>query len=142
MGRHHSLRQDFALRDAEYRTARCAWNDFHECLRSQSDLLADAAQRVAAGRALAFQAASVWARGGENGARLGSDGVTAQAAIAKLAASEAASFASDEAIQIFGGYGYMMEYPVQRQWRDARINTIGGGTSEIQREIIGRLLLQ
>jgi len=48
----------------------------------------------------------------------------------------------DQAIQIFGGYGYMMEYPVQRLWRDARINTIGGGTSEIQREIIGRLLLR
>jgi alkylation response protein AidB-like acyl-CoA dehydrogenase len=64
-----------------------------------------------------------------------------EVAMCKLFACEMANRVIDEAIQIFGGYGYMMEYPVQRQWRDARINTIGGGTSEIQREIIGRLLL-
>jgi len=66
----------------------------------------------------------------------------AEVAMCKLFACEMATRVIDQAIQIFGGYGYMMEYPVQRQWRDARINTIGGGTSEIQREIIGRLLLQ
>ena len=60
----------------------------------------------------------------------------------KLYACEMATRVMNEAIQIFGGYGYMMEYPVQRMWRDARINTIGGGTSEIQREIIGRLMLR
>jgi acyl-CoA dehydrogenase len=65
-----------------------------------------------------------------------------EVAMCKVFACEMATRVIDQAIQIFGGYGYMMEYPVQRQWRDARINTIGGGTSEIQREIIGRLLLQ
>ena len=60
----------------------------------------------------------------------------------KLFACKMANRVIDQAIQIFGGYGYMMEYPVQRMWRDARINTIGGGTSEIQREIIGRSILQ
>ncbi len=43
-------------------------------------------------------------------------------------------------IQIYGGYGYMMEYEVQRIWRDQRSQPIGGGTSEIQKEIIGKLL--
>ena len=65
-----------------------------------------------------------------------------EVAMCKLFACEMANRVIDQAIQIFGGYGYMMEYPVQRAWRDARINTIGGGTSEIQREIIGRLLLR
>ncbi len=60
----------------------------------------------------------------------------------KLFACEMATRVIDKALQIFGGYGYMMEYPIQRLWRDARIGPIGGGTSEIQREIIGRLLLQ
>jgi len=60
----------------------------------------------------------------------------------KLYACEMANRVINQALQIFGGYGYMMEYPIQRLWRDSRIGPIGGGTSEIQREIIGRLLLQ
>jgi acyl-CoA dehydrogenase len=43
---------------------------------------------------------------------------------------------TDEVMQIMGGYGYMMEYPAQRAWRDMRISRIGGGTDEIMREII------
>jgi alkylation response protein AidB-like acyl-CoA dehydrogenase len=43
---------------------------------------------------------------------------------------------ADEAMQFMGGYGYMMEYPVQRSWRDSRLGRIGGGTDEIMREII------
>ena len=43
---------------------------------------------------------------------------------------------ADEAMQFMGGYGYMMEYPVQRAWRDSRVLRIAGGTDEIQREII------
>ena len=104
--------------------------------------LADAAQRVAGGRALAFQAAAAWKQGAENGARLGSEGVTAQAAIAKLAASEAASFASDEAIQIFGGYGYMKHYPVERLLRDAKGTEIYEGTNEIMRRVIAGEILR
>ena len=60
----------------------------------------------------------------------------------KLFACEMACRVINECLQIFGGYGYMMEYPIQRLWRDSRIGPIGGGTSEVQREIIGRLLLQ
>jgi alkylation response protein AidB-like acyl-CoA dehydrogenase len=65
-----------------------------------------------------------------------------EVAMCKLYACEMATRVINQALQIFGGYGYMMEYPIQRLWRDSRIGPIGGGTSEIQREIIGRLLLQ
>ncbi len=64
-----------------------------------------------------------------------------EVAMSKLFACEMATKVINEALQIFGGYGYMMEYPIQRLWRDARIGPIGGGTSEVQREIVGRLLL-
>lgn len=104
--------------------------------------LADAAQRVAGGRALTYEAASTWRRGLENGARRGARGVTARAAIAKLAASEAASFASDEAIQIFGGYGYMRHYPVERLLRDAKGAEIYEGTNEIMRRVIAGEILR
>jgi acyl-CoA dehydrogenase len=59
-----------------------------------------------------------------------------EAAMSKLFAGEMAKTVVDRAVQIHGGYGYMMEYPVQRWWRDERLTTIGGGTSEIMREII------
>lgn len=63
-----------------------------------------------------------------------------EVAMCKIFACETAVEVADQCIQIHGGYGYMMEFPVQRIWRDLRIQPIGGGTSEIQREIIGRLL--
>jgi len=59
-----------------------------------------------------------------------------EAAMSKLFAGEMAKAVVDKALQIHGGYGYMMEYPVQRWWRDERLSTIGGGTSEIMKEII------
>ncbi|GIX48467.1 MAG: acyl-CoA dehydrogenase [Candidatus Tectimicrobiota bacterium] len=63
-----------------------------------------------------------------------------EAAMAKLAASEAAVRAADEAVQIHGGYGYIRELPVSRFYLDAKILTIGEGTSEIQRLVIARQL--
>ncbi|RJP27644.1 MAG: acyl-CoA dehydrogenase [Actinobacteria bacterium] len=56
--------------------------------------------------------------------------------MAKLMSTQVAFRVTDEAMQIMGGYGYMMEYPVQKAWRDMRIARIGGGTDEIMREII------
>ncbi len=56
--------------------------------------------------------------------------------MAKLISAQVACEVADEALQFMGGYGYMMEYPVQRSWRDARLGRIGGGTDEIMREII------
>src|SRR5215475_7747903 len=64
-----------------------------------------------------------------------------QSAMAKLYASEAATRACNQALQIHGGYGYMKDYPVERYLRDAKICEIGEGTSEIQRLIIARQLL-
>jgi len=63
-------------------------------------------------------------------------------AAAILFTGEAVDKVCNEAIQIHGGYGYCMEYPVQRYWRDARVNTIGAGTSEMRRLIIARELIQ
>src|SRR5690606_34935212 len=82
--------------------------------------LAEMAARVSAGRALAYEAAGAMEafRSGSTDARTGVDGVTSRAAIAKLMASEAATWSADEAVQIYGGYGYMRHYPVERLLRD------------------------
>lgn len=60
--------------------------------------------------------------------------------MAKLFASEMCMRATTQAVQIFGGYGYMDEYPVSRYFRDAKILEIGEGTSEVQRMVIAREL--
>ena len=63
-------------------------------------------------------------------------------AMAKLKATEMLAFVADEAIQIHGGMGLMDELPLERIWRDARVERIWEGTSEIQRHIISRALLR
>lgn len=68
--------------------------------------------------------------------------VTKEASMAKYYASIMATRAALDAVQIFGGYGYMREYPVQRYLRDAKLVEIGGGTSEIQKMIIAKELLR
>jgi len=68
--------------------------------------------------------------------------ITSEAAMAKLYASEAAMRATKNAIQIFGGYGYVKDYPVERYWRDAKLMVIGEGTSEVQRMVISRQVLK
>jgi alkylation response protein AidB-like acyl-CoA dehydrogenase len=67
---------------------------------------------------------------------------TKEAAIAKLFATEMAERVCRNAIQIHGGYGYSREYPVERIYRDARLMTIGEGTSEVQRLVISRHILE
>ncbi|MSR07764.1 MAG: acyl-CoA dehydrogenase [Gemmatimonadetes bacterium] len=93
--------------------------------------LADMATRVAAARSLLHEAA----RGGVPNAP-----ANAQASMAKLFASETAMWVTTHAVQIFGGYGYMRDYPVERLFRDAKVTEIYEGTSEIQRMVIGRAL--
>ncbi len=61
--------------------------------------------------------------------------------MAKLLAAQVSGRVADAALQIYGGYGYMMEYPIQRYWRDIRLSRIGGGTDEIMKEIIANELL-
>jgi alkylation response protein AidB-like acyl-CoA dehydrogenase len=62
--------------------------------------------------------------------------------MAKLFASESSNRAAYKAVQIFGGYGYIKDFPVERFFRDARVTTLYEGTSEIQRLIIARQLLR
>jgi hypothetical protein len=62
--------------------------------------------------------------------------------MAKLYASEAAVRATNEAVQIHGGYGFIKDYPVEKFYRDVKLCTIGEGTSEIQRMVIARQLLK
>lgn len=62
--------------------------------------------------------------------------------MAKLFSARTACKVADESMQFYGGYGYMMEYPIQRFWRDSRLTRIGGGTDEIMLEIISRQLVQ
>lgn len=93
--------------------------------------LADVAVDIEAARLLVYHAA--WLL--EKGVRCNKE-----AAIAKLHATEAAAKAADEATRIFGGYGFAMELPAQRYFRDARFLLYGGGTSEILRNIIAKEL--
>jgi len=95
--------------------------------------LADMAVRLRAAELLTYQAA--WKN--DRGTMTDAD-----AAMAKLEASEALAFIADEALQIHGGMGLMTDLPLERIWRDARIERIWEGTSEIQRLIISRALLR
>lgn len=61
-----------------------------------------------------------------------------EVSMAKYLTSEVAFKVADEAVQIHGGYGYMMEFPAQRAWRDSRLGPIGGGTSEIMKDVIAK----
>src|SRR5574342_403958 len=95
-------------------------------------MLADMRTAHDAARLLALRAAYLKERGHP---------FTREASLAKLFASEAAQRAVDRAVQIHGGYGYTGEFPVERYFRDARVQTIYEGTSEIQRLVIARDLL-
>jgi len=93
--------------------------------------LADMASRIAAARALLHAAAAAKERGAA---------ITQFSAMSKLMASETAMWVTTQAIQIFGGYGYVKEYPVERLFRDAKVTEIYEGTSEILRIVIAREL--
>lgn len=95
--------------------------------------IADMKTRLEAARLLIYNAVQAKERGKVTGERY-----TTEASMAKLFASEAAAFITDEAVQIHGGMGYSKELPVERYYRDARITRIYEGTSEIQRMVIAR----
>ncbi len=92
--------------------------------------LADMATRIAAARALTSEVVVRHTRG---------ELVTSLAAMAKNTATDMCSFVCDQAVQVFGGYGYMRETVVERLYRDARLYPIGGGTREIMNEVISKL---
>jgi hypothetical protein len=94
--------------------------------------LVNMAVSIEAARLLTYQAA--WTKDQHRA-------VTTEASMAKLFASEAAVQAAGEAVQIHGGYGFIKDYPVEKFYRDAKLCTIGEGTSEIQRLVLARQLL-
>lgn len=95
--------------------------------------LADMATKVEAAKLLTFRAADLKSRG---------QNVNKESAMAKLYASEIAVEVANDAVQIFGGYGYTKDFPVEKFYRDAKLCTIGEGTSEIQKLVISRAVLK
>src|SRR5947199_244644 len=122
-----------ARRALEHSVAYCTERkQFGQALREFEAVqfkLADMATRVEAARALGHAAAARRDRGEEN---------TTQASMAKLFASETAMWVTTQAVQPFGGYGYMRDFPVEKLFRDAKVTEIYEGTSEIQRIVIAR----
>ena len=94
--------------------------------------LVEHAGRIEAARLLTFRAASMRDQGRRT---------TLEAAMAKLYSSETAVRAAEDGVQIFGGYGFVKDYPAEKYFRDVKLTTIGEGTSEIQRLVIARQLL-
>ena len=93
--------------------------------------LADMGARIASARALLHQTAAAKDRG---------ESTTLHGSMSKLLASETAMWVTTQAVQIFGGYGYVKDYPVEKLFRDAKVTEIYEGTSEIQRIVIAREL--
>ncbi|HET7295496.1 MAG TPA: acyl-CoA dehydrogenase family protein [Gemmatimonadales bacterium] len=122
-----------ARRALEHAVAYCGERrQFGQALREFEGVqfkLADMATRVEAARALLHGAAACRDRGDEPGMT---------ASMAKLFASETAMWVTTQAVQLFGGYGYMRDFPVEKLFRDAKVTEIYEGTSEIQRLIIAR----
>lgn len=95
--------------------------------------LADMATEIEAADLLTLQACDLKTRG---------QAMTKEAAMAKYFASEVAVKVASDAVQIFGGYGYTKDFPVEKHYRDAKLCTIGEGTSEIQKLVISREVLK
>lgn len=95
--------------------------------------LADMATRIEAAELLTYQAADL---------KMRHQPMTKESAMAKYYASEVCVWAATEAIQIFGGYGYTKDFPVEKFYRDSKLCTIGEGTSEIQKLVISRSVLK
>ena len=95
--------------------------------------LSEMATKVEAARLLIERAADLKNKG---------KSVNKESAMAKLYASEIAVEVANDAVQIFGGYGYTKDYPVEKFYRDAKLCTIGEGTSEIQKLVISRVILK
>ncbi len=120
---------EHAMRHAEQREA---FGKRLSQLQAVQFKLADMAVQIEAARHLVYHAARL---------KDLAQPYAKEGAMAKLFASEMAMRVTYDAIQIFGGYGYSREYPVERMWRDAKLCTIGEGTSEVQRIVIARAIL-
>lgn len=118
-------------RSARYASERRQFDQPVGAFPAVREKLARMAALVEASRGMLFRAA--WLKDQGRSAVL-------ETSVAKLYTSEASLYVADQAIQIHGGYGYIREYPVEASWRDHKLFTIGGGTSEIQLKIIGDIL--
>ena len=96
-------------------------------------MVADMAMRIEAARQLVYVAAAKAERGAPD--------MTFASSAAKCFASDTAMSVTTDAVQLFGGYGYTKDFPVERYYRDAKVTEIYEGTSEIQRLVIARALL-
>jgi alkylation response protein AidB-like acyl-CoA dehydrogenase len=117
----------------EYARTRQAFGGPIGQLQMIQQKIADMKTRLEAARLLIYNAVLAKERAEQTGGRF-----TLEASMAKLFASEAAMYITDEAVQIHGGMGYSKEMPVERYYRDARITRIYEGTSEVQRLVIAR----
>jgi alkylation response protein AidB-like acyl-CoA dehydrogenase len=95
--------------------------------------LADMATKIEAARLLTYRAADLKNKG---------ISVNKESAMAKLYTSEVAVEVANDSVQIFGGYGYTKDFPAEKYYRDAKLCTIGEGTSEIQKLVISRAILK
>ena len=116
----------------EYSKQRTAFGKSISEFQAIQFMLADMATEIEAARLLCYQAATTKDAG---------ERVTQQSAMAKLYASEVAVRCAEKGVQIFGGYGFIKDFPAEKYYRDVKLCTIGEGTSEIQRLVIARNLL-
>jgi butyryl-CoA dehydrogenase len=119
-------------RTLAYMKERKTWDKLLAQHQALQFMAADMATEIESARLLVYRAAFMKEAGVDFGK---------EAAMAKLYASEVAMRVTENAIQIHGGYGYTREYEVERIWRDAKLCTIGEGTSEVQRLVIARQIL-
>ncbi len=118
-------------RTQEYCTDRKAFGRPVSKFQTTRHLFAEMATRLEAGQRLAYHAADLYDRKIE---------AVKEISMAKLYCGETSCWVADRCLQLHGGWGYMDEYLVSRVWRDSRLITIGGGTSEIMREIISKCM--
>jgi alkylation response protein AidB-like acyl-CoA dehydrogenase len=116
----------------EYSKQRIAFGKPISEFQAIQHMLADMATEIEAARLLCYNAATIKDAG---------EKVTQASAMAKLFASEVAVRCTEKGVQIFGGYGFIKDFPAEKYYRDVKLCTIGEGTSEIQRLVIARNLL-
>ena len=117
----------------KYSKERHQFNQPISAFQGISFKLADMATKIEAASLLTYRAADLKSKG---------KSVNRESAMAKLYASEIAVEVANEGVQIFGGYGYTKDFPAEKYYRDAKLCTIGEGTSEIQKLVISRSILK
>lgn len=117
----------------KYSKERCQFNKPISSFQAIAFKLADMATEIEASELLIFQAADLKNKGVK---------CTKESAMAKLFASESCVRIANEAVQIFGGYGYTKDFPVEKFYRDSKLCTIGEGTTEIQKLVVSREILK